>query len=144
MSTSFQKPQDGRVTAPTAAEPSLGTLVASATKDLSFLVRSEIELAKHEIKDEAKHAIAGSGMFGVAGYFGLLASILLVIAAAYGIASLGLAPGWAFLIVAGVLLLLAGILALVGKGQVSKIGAPERTIRTTKESVATLKGAGRG
>jgi putative superfamily III holin-X len=122
-------------------EPSLGTLVASATKDLSALVRSEIELAKHEVKDEVKHAVLGSGMFAVAGFFGLLALILLLIAAAYGLVSLGLAPGWAFLIVAAVLLLVAGVVVFIGFRQLKKISAPEATIRTTKDSVATLKGS---
>ena len=142
MSTSFSKPvvQPGQE----PSEPSLGALVASATKDLSSLVRSEIELAKHELKDEAKHAIAGSGMFGAAAFLGLLATVLLTIAAAYGLTALGLHPAWAFLIVAVVLLLVAGVLALIGKKQVSKISAPERTIRTTKESVATLKGSAKG
>lgn len=140
MSSTFRPPASTpQVTPPTAVEPSLGTLVASATKDLSALVRSEVELAKHELKSEAKHAVAGSGMFIVAGFFGLLALILLLIAAAYGLTALGLAPGWAFLIVAVVLLLLAGALAFVGLRQVKKIGAPEATIRTTKDSVATLK-----
>lgn len=140
MSTSFSKPAAPGGT----PEPSLGTLVASATKDLSALVRSEIELAKHEVKDEVKHAVAGSGMFGAAAFLGLLATILLLFAATYGIVALGLDEGWAFLIMAGVLLLLAALLALVGKKQVSKISAPERTIRTTKDSVATLRGATKG
>src|SRR3954447_8312944 len=142
MATSYTASTgDLAVTKPGEHDPSLGTLVASATKDLSTLVRSEIELAKLEVKAEAKHAITGSGMFGAAGYLALLATVLLSIAAAYGLTALGLAPGWAFLIVAVVYLLLAGLLALIGKKQVSKVGAPERTIRTTKESVSVLKGA---
>lgn len=127
--------------AKTPPETSLGALVASATKDLSSLVRSEIELAKTELRTEAKHAIKGGGMFGAAAFLGLLAVILLSIAAAYGLTALGMAPGWAFLIVAAGYVLLAGILALIGKKQVSKVGAPERTIRTTKESVSALKGS---
>ena len=142
MATSYST-SDARpvLTKPTEPEASLGKLVASATKDLSALVRSEIELAKIEVKSEAKHAIAGSGMFGAAAYLGLLATILLSIAAAYGLNAAGLHPALAFLIVAVVYLLIAGVLALLGKKQVSKVSAPERTIRTTKESVATLRGA---
>ncbi|NHC16160.1 phage holin family protein [Motilibacter deserti] len=143
MTTAYTK-TGATVSTPTPPEPSLGKLVASATKDLSALVRSEIELAKIEIKSEAKHAIAGSGMFGAAAYLGLLASILLSIAAAYGLNAAGLHPALAFLIVAVVYLLIAGVLALLGKKQVSKVSAPERTIRTTKESVSTLKGAAKG
>lgn len=123
------------------ADPSLGSLVASATKDLSALVRSEIELAKLEVRDEVKHAAKGGAMFGAAGFLGIIALVLLSIAFAEALVSLGLAAGWAFLIVAGVYILLAGVLALIGKQQVGKVGAPERTIRTTKESVSALKGA---
>src|SRR5438874_2163370 len=128
MSTSYHSAAgEVRVTVPHAEEPSLGGLVASATKDLSALVRSEVELAKTELRKEAKHAIAGSGMFAVAAFLGLFAAILLTIAAAYGLTALGIPNGFAFLIVAAVFLVLAGLLALIGKRQVSKIGAPERT-----------------
>ena len=120
---------------------SLGQLFASASRDLTGLVHNEIALAKAEIKDDVKHAAKGGAMFGAAVYLGLLATILLSIALAYGIAGLGLALGWAFLIVGVLYLLLAGVLALVGKKQVSKIEPPEKTIRTTKESVAALKGS---
>ncbi len=68
-----------------------------------------------------------------------LASILLAIAAAYGLVALGLAPGWAFLIVAAVVLLLAGLLALIGRSRVSRVGPPERAIRSTKQTIAAVK-----
>jgi len=142
MSTTYHNASgEVRVTVPHGEEPSLGTLVSSATKDLSALVRSEVELAKLELKNEAKHAIAGSGLFGAAAFLGLFAAILLTIAAAYGLTALGIPNGFAFLIVAAVFLVVAGFLALIGKRQVTKIGAPERTIRTTKDSVTALKGS---
>lgn len=125
------------------SEPSLGELVASASKDLSTLVRSEIELAKLELTAEAKKAAIGGAMFGVAGVLALFALIMASFAAAFGVASLGLAYGWSFLIVAGVYLLIAGIAVVVGTGSVKKVGPPKRTIKTTKDTVAVLKKAGR-
>lgn len=125
-------------------ERSFGRLVADATKDLSGLVRDELDLAKAELKDDVKAAVKGSGMFGAAAFLGVLAVILLSIAAAYGIVALGLHPAWAFLIVAGAWLLIAGILVLVGIRQVKKVKAPERTIQTTKESMAVLTGGTSG
>lgn len=124
-------------------EPSLGELVASASKDLSTLVRSEIELAKLELAAEAKKAVIGGAAFGVAGVLGLFALIMLSFAAAFGVASLGLAYGWAFLIVAGAYLLIAGVAVVMGVGSVKKVGPPKRTIKTTKDTVAVLKKAGR-
>ena len=121
------------------SDATLGALVATASRDLSTLVRSEIELAKAELRQEAKNGATGGAMFGAAGFLSLLAVILLSIAAAYGLVALGLHPGWAFLIVAGAYLLIAGILALVGKKVISKVGPPERTIRTSKETASFLK-----
>ncbi len=121
-------------------ERSLGQLVADATRDLSGLVRDELDLAKSEIREDVKAGLSGSVMFAAAGFLGLVAVILLAIAAAYGITALGLAPGWAFLIVTGAFLAIAGVLVLVGIRQVKRVGPPTRTIETTKESVAVLKG----
>lgn len=125
--------------ATTTDEPTLGQLVASASRDLSALVRNEIELAKTELRDDAKAAARGSAMFAVAAFLGVLVLILLSIAAAYGLTAAGLHPAIAFLIVAGAYLLIALILALVGKRQVGRIGPPERAIATAKETAAALK-----
>ena len=122
-----------------ASDETLGALLATATRDLSSLVRSEIELAKAEVKVDVKNGVMGGAMFGAAGFLGVLAVILLSIAAAYGLVAAGLHPGWAFLIVAVVYLVVAAILAFVGKTAVSKVGPPERTIRTSKETAAFLK-----
>ena len=126
-------PHDG------SAEQTLGALFATASRDLSTLVRSEIELAKAEIRVDVKNGATGGAMFGAAAFLGVLAVILLSIAAAYGLVALGLHPGWAFLIVAGGYLLLAAILGLVGKKVISKVGPPERTIRTSKDTASFLK-----
>lgn len=126
------------------AEETLGVLFANASRDLSSLVRSEIELAKAEIRQDVKNGATGGAMFGVAAFLGLLAIILLSIAAAYGLVAAGLHPAVAFLIVAGAYLLVAGVLALVGRRAVAKVGPPERAIRTSKETAAYLKSARSG
>lgn len=121
-----------------AAGPSLGELVATATRDLSTLVHKEIELAKVEISGEVKKAGLGAGLFGGAGFLGFLATIFLSIALAFGIGHFtGL--GWGFLIVGVLYLLLAGIFALIGKKQISKVGPPARTIETVKDDIAWAK-----
>jgi hypothetical protein len=120
-------------------EATLGALFANASRDASALLRSEIELAKIEIKRDVKQGATGGAMFAVAGVFAFLALILLLIAAAYGLVAAGLPRALAFLIVAVVLLILGGVLALVGKRAVGRVGPPERTIRTSKETAAFLK-----
>jgi hypothetical protein len=125
-----------------AEERTLGQLVADATQDVSEIVRAEVALAKAELAVSAKNGAMAGGMFGAAGYLAFLASILLVIAAAYGLAAAGLRPWAAFLIVAGGLLVLAAILALIGRSRISRIGPPQRAIRSTKETLAAVKPGG--
>ena len=120
-------------------EPTLGALFADASRDLSTLLQSEIELAKTELRRDVKNGALGGAMFGAAGFLAVLAVILLSIAVAYGLVAAGLHPGWAFLIVGGAYLLLAALLGLVGKKKVAKVGPPERAIRASKETAAFLK-----
>jgi len=123
-----------------ATERTLGQLVADATHDISSIMRSEIALAKAEIGADAKKAGAGAAMFAVAGFFAFLALILLLIAAAYGLVAAGLAPWLSFLIVAGVLLVVGAILAIVGKRAVTKInGKPKRAIKNAQDTIAAIK-----
>lgn len=142
----MSQPANG--SAPTAtkvqdAQPSLGELVAAASRDASTLVRSEIELAKAEITAEVKKAAIGGGMFGAAGMFGLFAFIFLSFGAVYGLAQTALDVWACFLIVGGVYLLLAGILAAIGLRSLKKMGPPKATQRTIKDTVATLKTRGK-
>ncbi len=120
-------------------ERTLGQLVAQASDDLSGIVRAEIALAKAELRVDAKNAAVGSGLFGAAGYLVLLATVLLCIAAAYGLVAAGLSPWLAFLIIAVVLVLLAGLLALVGRSRLRKLSPPQRAIREAKDTIAAVK-----
>jgi hypothetical protein len=129
---------------PNGSEPTVGQLVANASKDLSNLVRSELELAKTELKESAVAAGTGAGMFGGAAFLGVLAIILLSIAAAYGLTALGLHPAVAFVIVAVFYLLVAGVLVLLGRRQLGSAKGPQRAIETSKESVEALKAIGKG
>jgi hypothetical protein len=127
-----------------AEERTLGQLVAEASQDLSELVRYEVALAKAEIKDDVSRGAKAGGMFGAAGYLALLATITGVIAAGYGLTETGL-PAWAaFLIVTGALLLVAGLLVLVAILLIKRIKPPERAIRSTKQTIAAVRGGRSG
>ena len=116
-------------------------LIKDIRGDVQLLVNDQVELAKSELTPAAKNAGIGGGMFGAAGYFGINAATLIYIAAALGLAALGL-PYWAaFLIVAGVLLLIAAILALIGYTRIKKIKPPEKTIANGKALVSELSSA---
>ena len=123
-----------------AEERTLGQLVAEASQDLSELVRYEVALAKAEIKDDVLRGVKAGALFAVAGFLALLSLITLLIAAAYGLTETGL-PAWAaFLIVTGAMLLLAGLLVLVAILLLKRIKPPERAIRSTKQTIAAVRG----
>lgn len=121
-------------------EPTIGRLVGDASRDIALLVQTVIKLAKSELRVSAKAGGVGIGMIAVSAFFGLLIIVMLSISAAYFIVMAGLDPAWAFLIVAGVYLLLVALLILVGIRLLKKIRAPEKTIAAAKEIPAALKG----
>jgi hypothetical protein len=125
---------------PRLDDPTIGRLVADASRDISALVHSEIALAKSEIKFSAKAGGIGAAMFMIAGFLGLLIIVMLSIAVAYFLVMAGLDPAWAFLIVAGAYLLLAVVLIFIGVVMIKKIKAPTQTIATAKEIPSALKG----
>jgi uncharacterized membrane protein YqjE len=114
-------------------DASLGDLFSSLTTDLSQLVRSEMELARVEIREEAGRAGKAAGMLGGGALAGYLALILLSFAAAWGLAEV-VDAGWAFLIVGLVVAAVAAVLALTGKKRLEQVNpVPEQTVDTLKE-----------
>jgi len=124
---------------PSKDEPTIGRLVGDATRDISTLVRSEIALAKSELKVSVKAGGVGIAMFAVAAFLGVLAIIMLSVAIAYFIHMTDLPLAWCFLIVFLLYLLLAGLLAFLGLRSVKKIRAPERAIHQAQETKSILK-----
>lgn len=98
---------------------SLPELISSLTEQLSHLVRAELALAKAELFGNAKHAAVGGGMLSAAAVFGFTAWLALIGGAIAGIAVV--LPVWASaLIVGGGLLLIAGLLALLGRSRLQR------------------------
>lgn len=121
---------------------SAGELVSRLSEQLSTLVRDEIRLAQVEVKEKGKRAGIGAGLFGGAGLFALLGLGALVAAAILALAHA--VDDWlAALIVAVVLLIIAGVLALTGKKEVSAAGPPlpQEAIGAVKADVAAVKEA---
>lgn len=130
---------EGRSSDRPTAEASLGELVSTATRDLSLLVQQEIALAKAEAKQTAVSAGLGAAFLGLAGGLAFFGLIALTIGGAEALDSIGLTRGWAFTVVAGVLLVLSGLLALFGASRLKRIKPPERTLQTVKDDVAWIK-----
>ncbi|MFC9586964.1 phage holin family protein [Streptomyces yangpuensis] len=120
------------------AERTLGQLVASATAEMSALVHDEIALAKAELREDAKRVGSGSVSLVAAGVFAVFSLPVLTFAAAYGIHNLGLGLAWSFLIVGGAFLLIAGVLALIAVRKFKKIKPPEKSIASVKQTAAVV------
>lgn len=121
------------------SEQSTGRLVADVTADLQGLFRQEIELAKAEVREDAKKAATAAGMFGTAGFAGYMVVVLLSLAAVFGLGTL-LGIGWSALIVAGVWAVIAAVAALIGRSRVKQVSVkPERTVESLKEDAAWLR-----
>ena len=120
-------------------EPTIGKLVVDASRDVSSLIQSEIQLAKSELKVSVKAGGISIAMFAAAGFLVLLAVIMISVAFAYFIAMTGLDLAWCFLIVFGAYLLVAGLLAFVGVRQIKKVKPPEKAIYQARENKSLLK-----
>jgi len=122
-------------------EPGVGELVGQMSEQVSRLVRDELALAQVELKAKGKAAGKGAGLLGGAGVLGAYGFGVLIAAAVLGLAT-ALDAWLAALIVAVVLLVIAGIAALMGKKQVSRATPPlpAEAIDGAKRDVAALKG----
>ena len=139
MATSDLDPVETSSQTP-AAEKSLAELGGDLAHQMTELVHHEIELAKAEMTEKGKRAGFGAGMFGGAG---LLAAFGFGCVTACFVAALQLAmPVWlAALIVACVYLAVAGVLALMGRRQISRATPPmpAEALESTKEDVQWVK-----
>jgi hypothetical protein len=123
-------------------ERTLGQLVASATQDISTLVRGEIALAKLEIGAQLKKAGVGGGLLAAAGVVAFYSVYFIFTTIAEGIQALGLSRWLSYLIVTVFMLLVAAVLALLGVKKMKTVEpVPERTIANAEETVEGIKTA---
>jgi hypothetical protein len=121
-----------------AATTSFGDLIAEVSRDISTLMRQEVELAKAELKQSASKAGKGAGMFGgaaVAGYFALL---FLSIALWWGLGHL-IDNGWSAVVVALIWGIVGLVLYLRGKKEIEQVEGLPRTADSVKKIPETFK-----
>jgi hypothetical protein len=121
-----------------AASTSLGDLLGEVTRDLSTLMRQELELAKAELKQSASRAGKGAGMLGGAGYAASMMILFLSIALWWALGTL-IGGGWSGLVVALIWAVIALILFLVGRRQLKEVNGAPRTVESLKKIPETLK-----
>ena len=122
------------------SEASVGELVSRASEQLTTLVRDEMRLAQTELAQKGRRSAVGFGLFGGAGAVGWFGVGALVAAAILGL-SLVVAPWLAAVIVGVVLLLIASVLAMIGKREVSQATPvlPQESMQNVRRDVEAVK-----
>jgi hypothetical protein len=121
-----------------AARTSLGDLLGEVTRDLSTLMRQEIELAKAELTQSAKQTGKGAGLLSGAGYAALMAIFFLSIALWWGLGHL-IDNGWSAVVVAVIWGIIGLVLYSMGKKEMKKIKGAPRTVDSIKQVPEALK-----
>ena len=121
-----------------AANTSLGDLLGEVTKDLSTLMRQELELAKAELKQSATRAGKGAGMLGGAGYAASMTILFLSLALWWALGTL-IGLGWSGVVVALIWAVIALILFLVGRKSLKEVNGAPKTVESLKKIPETLK-----
>ncbi len=124
---------------PAGTEQSLGDLVALALKDVSQLVHYEIDLAKSELKGDARRIGIAAALGGAAAFVGCVVIVLISIAYAFGLVALGIWDWAAFLIAAGTWVLLAAVALLIAYLRIRGLSGLRRTRKTVSEDIKALR-----
>jgi len=124
---------------PAGDDQSLGDLVALAAKDVSQLIRYEIDLAKTELRDDVQRVGLAAALSGVAAFVACLVLVLLSIALAFGLVALGIWAWAAFLIVAGVYVLFAALVLGIAYLRVRRLSGLSKTRKTVTEGLELLR-----
>lgn len=128
---------------PPTDESSIGQLVTAIKDDVSQLVRGQIDLAKAEMRDDVKSASVGGAMFAIAALLVLIALVLLSFALVVVVRNTGITTGWSFAIVGGAYVLLAGILAIVGRSALKSAKGPQRTRESVRRTAQAIRPSAR-
>ena len=116
----------------------LGELLNDLTRDVSTLLRQEVELAKAELKESATKAGKGAGMLAGAAWAGHLAVVFLSLAVWWALGLL-IGLGWSAVVVAVIWGIVAAVLASVGRKELKTINGMPRTAETVREIPPTFK-----
>jgi uncharacterized membrane protein YqjE len=121
------------------ADQSIGDLVSVAARDISQLVRYELDLAKLELKADAKRVGIGAALLGIALFAACLILMLLCFAFAYGLNALGIWLWASFLIVAAACLLIIVVAALIAWRMVHKLTGMSKTRTSLADGASMLR-----
>ena len=125
---------------PADGEASVGDLVSLAVRDVTRLVRCELELAKLELRSDTRRLFMSVALTATAGFAGILVMFMLSYALAFGLITLGIWNWAAFLIVAGAYVVLGALAMLVVFLLLRRVTGLRMTRDTVQEDLAVLRG----
>lgn len=123
------------------SDRTIGQLVADSLDDVRAIIQHEKALAKAEIARAAKAGGIGAGLLAAAVGMLSLATIYLLVAGAEGLVAAGMTRWGAYLLVGGVLLVLALVLAGVGALMLKRVRGPQRAVEQGRGTVDDVKDA---
>jgi len=129
----------GPTVPPHDSRPSVGELFSEVAEDLSTLMHQEVELAKAEIRQSATRAGKGAGLLAGAGVSGHMVLLFASVAAWWGIGD-ATGHGWSALIVAGIWLIVAAALGLMGRREISAVPGVPQTAQTVRKIPDAIRG----
>jgi hypothetical protein len=107
--------------------------------DLGDLFQKEMRLARAELSAKLSTKLQAGIWMSVAGVLGVVAALLVVQAAVFAIASVGIAMHWSCLIVAGVLAAIAAAAFFKGRADAREELTPTRTIHQINQDIRATK-----
>ncbi|WP_448808624.1 phage holin family protein [Agromyces bauzanensis] len=121
-----------------AANTSLGDLLTEVSRDISTLMRQEVELAKAELRQTATRAGKGAGMYGGAGVAGWFTLLFLSIALWWALGYV-MSNAWSAVLVAAIWAVVAVVLYFVGKREFDEVRGMPDTVESVKKIPEALK-----
>jgi hypothetical protein len=120
-------------------ERSIGELLGDVTRDLSTLMRQEVELARAELRQTGTRAGKGAALLAGAAVGGFLAVLFVSISVWW---ALGLVVGnaWSAVIVAVVWAVVAAVLVQAGRSELARMKGLPMTVETVGKIPNAVKG----
>jgi len=121
------------------ADRSITTLLSDLASETILLIRQEVALMKAELSEKFSRIGQGAGALGAGALLAFSGWLVLLAAAVLGLATV--VPAWlAALIVALVVLAIAGVLFFIGKNRFDADSlTPRRTLRSLREDEEWLR-----
>ena len=122
------------------SDQSIADVLKSTVQDAQELLRSEIALAKAELRDEVRTVGTGAAALAAAGVAGLVALVFLLTALAWAVPPLLGWPVWSGFAAVGILVaVVAAALAMTGKKKLNGQRHMPLTSDTMKENLKWMR-----